>query len=576
MKKSNNTKTRKIAAALAALSIASAMALPASSAAASAAESSEIVYELPEIDTNPAVIQETDEAVELLETVTTIAGELEQVQETPVTSTTRAENKEQNTETATADEAKTKKSHVRYDVKPKKEADLKQFGFKTADAALEAIGKLFPGGEAISGGLRAALKPLSGEPDYAEAANALLDSMNEKIDEMDTQLQNLNSKINRNTDWMSNKVENCADLSDLKNDFRSLSPEAAKLVKDIKSIQEDESLNKSQKIARIAAITDTARFDRVTTYIYKIMKAMGDSDAAYTNMFDTLYKKEAAECMFSKEAYKKALPVAEALTKQYIYAVSLVQECQIAAIVLEQFGENEVAELEVNENDLAIYENFDFERHNLDENDPADALKAVEEGLRKFSLHYKNSTYINKGTENRKLVFDVTWRWNDDKNLSDPVAISGKNTLSADEIMNLADYVKTNYPGTSIYDFLQENDAVLGSIGYYNEEDEQYYDDSLNFRKRPDKTYLVVGKNLEDSYTKNNAESHGWKLFAAGNVYDHKVTCKAIDIKDPEVKVVDIVDYEYKEKKAYTVFIKYHEEKYNVCYKNLGIVSVKG
>ena len=74
MKKSN--KTRKIAAALAALSIASAMALPISSVTASAAESSEIVYELPETE---------------------------------------------------------KKSHVRYDVKPKKEADLKQFGFKTAD-----------------------------------------------------------------------------------------------------------------------------------------------------------------------------------------------------------------------------------------------------------------------------------------------------------------------------------------------------------------------------------------------------------------------------------------------------------
>ena len=72
------------------------------------------------------------------------------------------------------------------------------------------------------------------------------------------------------------------------------------------------------------------------------MKAMGDSDAAYTNMFDTLYKKEASECMFSREAYKKALPVAQALTKQYIYAVTLVQECQIASIILEQFGENEV------------------------------------------------------------------------------------------------------------------------------------------------------------------------------------------------------------------------------------------
>ena len=560
MKKSNNTKakkTRKIAAALAALSIASAMALPASSAAASAAESSEIVYEVPEIDTNPTVIQETDEAAKILETVTTIAGGLEQVQETMVTSTTKAENEEQTTETTTVTEEQTKKSHVRYDVKPRREADLKQFGFKTADAALEAIGKLFPGGEAISGGLRAALKPLSGEPDYESAANALLDSMDEKIDEMTSQLQSLNSKINQNTDWMGNKVENCADLSDIKNDFRSLSPEVVKLVKDMKSIQEDESLNKSQKIARIAAITDTARFDRITTYIYKIMKAMGNRDTAYTDMYEALYKKEAANCMFSKEAYKKAFPVAEALTKQYVYAVSLVQECQIAALVLEQFGENEVAELEVNENDLAIYENFDFDRHNLDENDPADALKAVEDGLNKFRLHYKKPTHINKGTENRTLSFNSTFSNKGDKYL-DPICESGKNALSADEILKLADYVKANYPGESLYGYLCDNGVRIYNMNAYSE------------------VYFVVSKNFEDSCTENKQASDGyWGKFAAIKVYDHSVTFKAINITDPEVKVVDVEDRNYGEEKTYVWFINVnHCKKYDEVHNKYYIVRI--
>ena len=372
MKKSNNTKakkTRKIAAALAALSIASAMALPASSAAASAAESSEIVYEVPEIDTNPTVIQETDEAAKILETVTTIAGGLEQVQETMVTSTTKAESEEQNTET----------TPVKFVTKSGKDIAViplaKKLALKGADAAFDAIGKKVPGTGVLLAPVKALLHMGLEEPDPLEMISSRLEDMDNKLDEMSEKLCSLDSDINRNTQWMGTKIENCADLSDLRNDFRNLSPEASKLVKDIISIENNSNLNKNQKILRLAALTNTERFDRVTTYIYKIMKAMGGRDIAYTDMFETLYKKEAANCMFSKEAYKKAFPVAEALTKQYVYAVSLVQECQIAALVLEQFGENEVAELEVNENDLAIYENFDFDRHNLDENDPADASR---------------------------------------------------------------------------------------------------------------------------------------------------------------------------------------------------------
>ena len=557
MKKSNNAKARKIAAALAALSIASAMALPASSVAASAAESSEIVYELPEIDTNPAVIQETDEAVELLETVTTIADELEQVQETteaqeaPVTSTTQAESEEQNTET----------TPVKFVTKSGKDIAViplaKKLALKGADAAFDAIGKKVPGTGVLLAPVKALLHMGLEEPDPLEMISSRLEDMDNKLDEMSEKLCSLDSDINRNTQWMGTKIENCADLSDLRNDFRNLSPEASKLVKDIISIENNSNLNKNQKILRLAALTNTERFDRVTTYIYKIMKAMGGRDIAYTDMFETLYKKEAANCMFSKEAYKKAFPVAEALTKQYVYAVSLVQECQIAALVLEQFGENEVAELEVNENDLAIYENFDFDRHNLDENDPADALKAVEDGLNKFRLHYKKPTYINKGTENRTLSFNSTFSNKGDKYL-DPICESGKNALSADEILKLADYVKANYPGESLYGYLCDNGVRIYNMNAYSE------------------VYFVVSKNFEDSCTENKQASDGyWGKFAAIKVYDHSVTFKAINITDPEVKVVDVEDRNYGEEKTYAWFINVnHCKKYDEVHNKYYIVRI--
>ena len=553
MKKSNNAKTRKIAAALAALSIASAMALPASSVAASAAESSEIVCEFPEIDTNPAVIQETDE---FLGTVTTTAEEPEQIQETTTTETTTAQET-----TSTAQEVQTAETTpVKFVTKPEKDIAViplaKKLALKGADAAFDTVGKAVPGTGILLAPVKALFHAGLDEPDPLQMINSRLQDMDSKLDEMSEKLCSLDSGINRNTQWMGSKIENCADLSDLRNDFRNLSPEASKLVRDISSIENNSNLNKNQKILRLAALTNTERFDRVTTYIYKIMKAMGGKDIAYTDMFETLYKKEALRSMFAKEAYNRAYPVAEALTQQYIYAISLVEECQLAAMALEQFGEDEIADISGNAGDLAKFRNFNFKRHNLDMDDMTEALNAVADGFQRFKDSHDNCNYIRKGTENRKISFGRKLNSEGGKYL-DPIDESGKNALSVDEIIELADYVRANYPGKSVYEYLRDNGVSLNIINPYYE------------------CYLVVGKTLDDHSAENKECSGGLGTFGASRVYDHSVTFKAISMTDPEVKVVDVEDYNYAETKVYVVFIKAkHYEKYDEVHNSYCIVNI--
>ena len=553
MKKSNNAKTRKIAAALAALSIASAMALPASSVAASAAESSEIVCEFPEIDTNPAVIQETDE---LLGTVTTTAEEPEQIQETTTTETTTAQET-----TSTAQEVQTAETTpVKFVTKPEKDIAViplaKKLALKGADAAFDTVGKAVPGTGILLAPVKALFHAGLDEPDPLQMINSRLEDMDSKLDEMSEKLCSLDSGINRNTQWMGSKIENCADLSDLRNDFRNLSPEASKLVRDISSIENNSNLNKNQKILRLAALTNTERFDRVTTYIYKIMKAMGGKDIAYTDMFETLYKKEALRSMFAKEAYNRAYPVAEALTQQYIYAISLVEECQLAAMALEQFGEDEIADISGNAGDLAKFRNFNFKRHNLDMDDMTEALNAVADGFQRFKDSHDNCNYIRKGTENRKISFSRKLNSEGGKYL-DPIDESGKNALSVEEVTELADYVRANYPGKSVYEYLRDNGVSLNIINPYYE------------------CYLVVGKTLDDHSAENKECSGGVGTFGASRVYDHSVTFKAISITDPEVKVVDVEDYNYAETKVYVVFIKAkHYEKYDEVHNSYCIVNI--
>ena len=60
---------------------------------------------------------------------------------------------------------------------------------------------------------------------------------------------------------MAEKIENAADMSELRSDFKGLSPQAAKLVKDVKAAETQPNTNKTQKIMRLAAITDASRYE---------------------------------------------------------------------------------------------------------------------------------------------------------------------------------------------------------------------------------------------------------------------------------------------------------------------------
>lgn len=115
---------------------------------------------------------------------------------------------------------------------------------------------------------------------------------------------------------MAEKIENTADMSELRSDFKGLSPQVAKLVKDVKAAETQPNTNKTQKIMRLAAITDTNRYDKVTTYVYNIQKSMDGVDPAYADMYKALYTRLALNKMFAREAYNEALPTAEALTAQ--------------------------------------------------------------------------------------------------------------------------------------------------------------------------------------------------------------------------------------------------------------------
>ena len=407
----------------------------------------------------------------------------------------------------------------------------KKIGIDAADAAFDTIADLFPGGKIVLSPFKTLFHAGVDDKDPMEIMAEKLDQIDNKLDQLDQKLDDLNENINKNTQWMAQKVQNTADMSELRADFKGLSPQLAKFVKDVKAIETNPKLNKTQKIMRLAALTDTTRFDSITTYVYNIMKSMDGTDPAYVDMFKALYTKEAINSMFAREAYKAALPTAEALLTQYVSAVALMQECQTAVKAVAEFDKENIEALGTG-SELNLYINFDQYRHSLDDKDASEALMAAAVGAKNFKTKYDRPAFINKNAETagREITLDnnqgLQYVWS--TNRINHLDIEGKvkvNVLTTKELSMIADHVRTKFPTRSMYEYLVTDMGIKSNL--------------------TGDCYIVLSDKVNVSKTRNSKIDKS--LNGAYDVigYDRLGTVKAIRMGDRGKSVVDLKLFSY-------------------------------
>ena len=407
----------------------------------------------------------------------------------------------------------------------------KKAGIDAADAAFDTLGDLFPGAKIVFSPFKTLFHAGVDDKDPMEVMSEKLDQMDSKLDQLSEKLDDLNENINKNTEWMAQKVQNTADMIELRADFKGLSPQLAKFVKDVKAIETNPKLNKTQKIMRLAALTDTTRFDSITTYVYNIMKSMDGTDPAYVDMFKALYTKEAINSMFAREAYKAALPTAEALLTQYVSAVALMQECQTAVKAVAEFKSEDIEALGTG-SDLNLYINFDQYRHSLDDNDASMALTSAAIGAKNFQIRYDKPVYINKNAETAGRAVTLNYSsgyqyvWSKDK--SDHIDIEGKvksNALTTSELTKIADHVRTKFPTRSMYEYLVTDMGIKSNL--------------------TGDCYIVLSDKVNVSKTRNSKIDKSLNDVYDVKGYDRLGTVKAIRMGDRSKNAVDLKLFSY-------------------------------
>ena len=426
--------------------------------------------------------------------------------------------------------------------------DAKQYGIEMADAAFDQLADYIPCGKILMQPFKSLFHGAVDGEDPLTTMNTKLDRMDAKLDEVNSKIDSLDSKVDENTRWLESATENIQEMSDLKGYFRDMSPKLRRLSRDIAAIETDTSLTNSQKIMRIAKLTEGNNYNLITDDIFRIQTSLGGTNSnVYGNFFKTLYDSKARDRMLSREAYNDAKAVADDLCGQYLYAVALMTECQTATQAVASFTDKEIADLGEGD-DLNNYKSFNSYRHSFDDEDPRSAIVACANGYQAFKDTYDKPTLIWYGKKNINLSVRQEEMWHGGQNTGtfkghtrNVVDDARKNVLSFDEVKELANYVTANYPGKSLKDFFEMYGVSM--TNYVDNEGKTFTFNNTNG------TYIVVGE-ASDNSVKDNGKSWGSK-FCGEYYWDHTVTCKAINITDPTCSIQDLKIETYREYAGY-------------------------
>ena len=362
-------------------------------------------------------------------------------------------------------------------------------------SGLGFIRQYFPGGQAIAGGLDALLGAFVGGPSMADISkqiSELRDDMNKQFDELKGEIKNYTVEI-------ENKITDQTIIANKGDDFDQLMTTLQLTDRQINSINADTTINDREKAVEIAALigknTDwTNSGNLYNKYMNFITTLSSESfgDQKNRDYFQVVYSDMVSQSMFSGEALNRSRPYVQRVILLGLYAYTIEAECLKAAQTVSKFTADDEAALSPKElnkynsvcsltsvvNDSINYMN-DRILGTDRSNSVVSHLKAYEE--------INKTKFINQGKSDKALSANMTV--GNLSHIADQtealLAIMDKGALTRDEIMTVASHVRSNYPGTTLRDY-------LSGVGF-------------NMKSVPQNARFVVGE--EKPATKSSASN---------------------------------------------------------------------
>ena len=409
-----------------------------------------------------------------------------------------------------------------------------------ADGTLDLLADAIPGGKLFGEPLKAILGEVinSDAQDPTQAAlNRLSEDQKKYYEDLKKRIGNLNADLTKYTKFIEKTVVSENEKDSLGQMFRNMSANLNDLSSEVKGIMTNPDTTPVEKLVLLANVNrgkdnknylaDTRQWaDQISTTISQNICSTGET-AIDMNLYNTLIALAEKNYMFAGEAHEEAMKSAQALTEQYMYANTLVLQCQNAYKALEGLTPEQVEDLKQNPEIYEMYKKcMAFEDQSFQTDKQSESVSRIlgcMAGFRDFNdKKAEGNRYINNGTQKEAIVLDFNVK-NVKVPNSDSFRAQSKNQyFNEKEMGEFVDYVRQS--GMSIKEFLDKNNQTITG--------------TTNGKH----CYLVIDTKLTSSMKKNEKESG----FFTGTVDDYTQTIKVIDIYDPECKVVDLTVTTYK------------------------------
>ena len=405
-------------------------------------------------------------------------------------------------------------------------------GFVTA--GIDTLGDAIPGGKFFSEPLKALVGgEFEGEDPAVAAINRLAEDNRKQYEDLKNRISNINDDINRYTKYIENVSKEEGEKASLGQMFRNMSSNLKDLSSVVKGIMSNTNTTPEEKLVLLANVNNgqdgTNYLSNVRQWADQISTTIGnDSKTALDiDLYGTLMGIAERKYVFAGEAHADAMESAQVLTEQYMYANTLLLQCQDAFNNLGGLTPEQVESLKANPEIYELYkkctkaeaQSFQSDK----QQETLDRIIGCIAGFQSFSDKEKEGNrYINHGTQKEAIVLDFNVK-NVKVPNSDSFRAQNKNQyFNEKEMGEFVDYVRQS--GMSIKEFLDKNNQTITG--------------ATNGKH----CYLVIDAKLTGSMKKNEEESG----FFTGTVDDYTQTIKVIDIYDPECKVVDLTVTTYK------------------------------
>ena len=401
-----------------------------------------------------------------------------------------------------------------------------------ADGTLDLLADAIPGGKLFGEPLKAILGEVinSDAQDPTQAAlNRLSEDQKKYYEDLKKRIGNLNADLTKYTKFIEKTVVSENEKDSLGQMFRYMSANLNDLSSEVKGIMTNPDTTPVEKLVLLANVNrgkdnknylaDTRQWaDQISTTISQNICSTGET-AIDMNLYNTLIALAEKNYMFAGEAHEEAMKSAQVLTEQYMYANTLVLQCQNAYKALEGLTPEQVEDLKQNPEIYEMYKKcMAFEDQSFQTDKQSESVSRIlgcMAGFRDFNdKKAEGNRYINNGTQKEAIVLDFNVK-NVKVPNSDSFRAQSKNQyFNEKEMGEFVDYVRQS--GMSIKEFLVKNNQTITG--------------TTNGKH----CYLVIDATLTGSRTRKEYD------FFKGSVYGYTQTIKVVDIYDPECRVQNL------------------------------------